>query len=235
MIKMVVSSFYNALIDPEDAIPTSTMLEIERIRKKGILFCVATNRSYREVLEYNKDFPFVDYIVSLNGSYIYDVGKGNCLSKNKLTTASIKKMKALFGKYPIKYYTEKEELSDLVDIENTSVYKIEVEIEDEAELKKLQKINVETSIFEYRGKKYLEVISNKSSMFFGTDQVALKTGTTLKEIIAICANESDCSLVKNIERSYIVKNSPEKLRRIAKKVTYSNADKGVENILRRIK
>lgn len=235
MIKMVVSSFYNALIDQEDAIPTSTMLEIERIRKKGILFCVATNRSYQDVLEYNRDFPFIDYIISLNGSYIYDVEKEKCLSKNKLTTATIKKMKTIFGNYPIKFYTEDKVLKDIVDIENTSVYKIEVEIEDEKEKEKLQKINVETSIFEYQGKKYLEVISNKSSMFFGVDQVALKTGTTLKEIIAVCANESDASLVKNIERSYIVKNSSMKLRRITKKVTYSNADKGVENILRRIK
>ena len=40
MIKMVVSSFYNTLIDNEEAIPVSTMLEIERIRKKGIIFSV---------------------------------------------------------------------------------------------------------------------------------------------------------------------------------------------------
>ena len=75
MKKMVVISFYHALIDEESAISQSIMLEIERIRKKGILFCVCTNGTYQEVLEYNKDFPFIDYIISLNGSYIYDVLK----------------------------------------------------------------------------------------------------------------------------------------------------------------
>ena len=59
MIKMVVSSFYNTLIDEEDAIPTSTMLEIDRIRKKGIIFTICTNRLYTELLEYNRDFPFI--------------------------------------------------------------------------------------------------------------------------------------------------------------------------------
>ena len=32
MIRIVVSSFYNTLINLEEAIPTSTMLEIDRIR-----------------------------------------------------------------------------------------------------------------------------------------------------------------------------------------------------------
>jgi len=235
MIKMVVSSFYNALIDEEDAIPTSTMLEIERIRAQGILFCVATNRSYQEVLEYNKDFPFIDYIISLNGSYIYDVEKEKSLSKNKLTTATIKKIKTLFDGYPAVFYTEKEKLKEIEDVENTNVYKIEIEIEDLEEKKKLQKMNVESSIFEKDNKKYLEITSNKSSMFFGVDQVALKTGTDLKEIVAICANESDASLVQNIARSYIVKNSCRKLKKITKRITFSNDEKGVENILKRIK
>ena len=64
MIKMVVSGFYNTLLDEEEAIPTSTMLEIERIRQKGVAFTICTNRLYTEVLDYNKDFPFLDYIVS---------------------------------------------------------------------------------------------------------------------------------------------------------------------------
>lgn len=232
---MVVSSFYNALIDKEEAIPTSTMLEIERIRSKGILFCVATNRSYQEVLEYNRDFPFLDYIVSLNGSYVYDVGKEKYLSKNKLTTSTVKKIKVLFEGYPITFYTEEKPVKKVENPEETNVYKVEIEVDSEEEKKKLQKLNVESSMFEKEGKKYLEIISNKSSMFFGVDQVALKTGTNLKEIIAICANESDMSLVKNIERSYIMKNSCPALRKVTKKVTSSNEEKGVENILKRIK
>ena len=41
MLKMIVSSFYNTIIDYEEAIPTSTVLEIDRIRNKGISFSVA--------------------------------------------------------------------------------------------------------------------------------------------------------------------------------------------------
>ena len=92
MKRMVVVSFYHALIDEEDAISQATMLEIERIRKKGILFCVCTNRTYQEVLEYNNDFPFIDYIISLNGSYIYDVSRKQCMAKKKIAISNIKKI-----------------------------------------------------------------------------------------------------------------------------------------------
>ena len=47
---MVVSSFYNTIINKEEAIPTSTMLEIDRIRQKGIIFSICTNRQYNEIL-----------------------------------------------------------------------------------------------------------------------------------------------------------------------------------------
>ena len=75
MIRMLISSFYNTLIDKEDAIPMSTMLEIDKLRNKGILFSVCTNKSKEDILYYNHDYPFIDYIISLNGCNIYDVRK----------------------------------------------------------------------------------------------------------------------------------------------------------------
>ena len=108
MIKMVVSSFFNTLIDSEEAIPTSTMLQIEKLRKRKILFSICTNRPYKEVLEYNHDFPFIDYIISLNGSYIYDVEKEKCLFKSKLSSINLKKILSLFEQEKMIFYTEEE-------------------------------------------------------------------------------------------------------------------------------
>ena len=48
MYKMVVSDFCGTLIDSEEAISVSTMLELDRIRKEGILFCITTNGFVRE-------------------------------------------------------------------------------------------------------------------------------------------------------------------------------------------
>ena len=54
MYKMVVSDFCGTLINSEEAISVSTMLELDRIRKEGILFCITTSKSLKIVKEYIK-------------------------------------------------------------------------------------------------------------------------------------------------------------------------------------
>lgn len=232
MIKMVVSSFYNTLIDNEEAIPVSTMLEIERIRKKGILFSICTNGYYKEVLDYNKDFPFIDYIISLNGSITYDVKKERILSKIKFTKTTIKKINELFSKYKVTYYSENKKLKKIKEEE---IYKIEIELKDNENLtEQLDKLNVNTSILEVNNKKYLEITPRKSNMFNGIDGIGLRTGISLKDILVIAGNESDIPLVKNIDKTLVVKNAPKILKKYVKKQTNSNDNKGVERVLKKL-
>ena len=233
MIKMVVSSFYNTLIDEEEAIPTSTMLEIDRIRKKGILFTICTNRLYTEVLDYNKDFPFIDYIISLNGDYIYDVKKEKCFFKSKISKIAINKIKNIFQDYKIIYYT-KDTIYQEKPIIEEDIYKIEIEIDKDDEIKKLDKVNVNKSILTINNKKYLEISSNKSGTFSGVDKISLKEGINLQEIVVICANESDLPLIQNCKESYVVENGSPLLKKKAKKTTTSNRNKGVEKVLKKI-
>ena len=234
MKKMVVVSFYHALIDEEGAISQSIMLEIERIRKKGIIFCVCTNKTYQEVLEYNKDFPFVDYIISLNGSYIYDVLKEQCIAKKKLAISNIKKISTIFDGYNINYYAENTIYTKSEEPEKKDIYKIEVEIETEEEKEKLNKLNVNNSIFIEKDKMYLEIVSGKNSMFSGVDQIGLKNNFALKDIIAICSNESDYSLVTNIPCSYVIKDSCKKLEQVTRRRIDKNQKEGIEQFLKRI-
>ena len=234
MIKMVVSSFYNTLIDSEEAIPTSTMLEIERIRKKGIIFSVCTNRSYKEVLDYNKDFPFIDYIISLNGSYVYDVISDKCLFKNKITKTNVKKISTIFENKQIKYYGETKIYNTFDKVEDNDIYKIEVEIAEDENLDSLSKLSINKSIFEKDNKTYLEITSSRSNMFNGVDKISIKTGIKLSEVLVITCNDSDVSLVSNIKNSYIMKNCYKTLKKLDTKKTLSNDSKGVEKVLKQL-
>ena len=237
MIKMVVSSFYNTIIDEEDAIPTSTMLEIERIRQKGILFSICTNRQYKEILDYNKDFSFVYYIISLNGSVVYDVSKEKIIYQKKLTKTNINKIYKFLPDLEYKFYSEKEIYNSISDIEDKDIYKIEIELSDnEKKIKdKLKNLPINLSILELNGKKYIEITSNQASMFSGVDKISLKKDLDLSNIIAISGNESDISLVQNIKRNFIVKNASKELKKYAYKIVKSNIEKGVEIVLSKIK
>ncbi len=235
MVKMVVSSFYNALINDEDAVYASTMLEIERIRKKGIVFSVCTNRNYQEVLEYNKDFPFLDYIIALNGSYIYDVEKGRCISKNKITVANLKKINTFFKDYPVIYYTGDNIYTNSDDLGDLDVYKVEIEVDDKNKVEELlKKIRGNFSYIKIHDKTYLEITSAKSDMFTGVDQIGLKNSINLNDIVVVCANESDYPLVRNIKHSFIVKNGSDILKKATRRRTSTNIDKGVEKVLNKI-
>lgn len=231
MIKMVVSSFYNTLIDKEEAIPSSTMLEIDRIRNKGIQFSVCTNHLYSEIIEYNHDFPFVDYIISLNGSYVYDVKKEKCLFKKKISTTNLNKLNSLFPNYKKYYYTATNIYNELVD---EDIYKVEVEITDISETDKINKLNLNYSVLELNNKLYLEFVNNKVSMFSGVDQLSLRNNISLNEILVIGGNDSDYELISNIPNNYVVDNSSEKLKKISKRKTTSNNEYGVEKVLKKI-
>ena len=237
MIKMVVSSFYNTLINQEDAIPTSTMLEIERIRQKKILFTICTNRQYQEVLDYNKDFPFVDYIISLNGSLVYDVEKAKIIYQKKLTKTIINKIIKFLPDLKYIYYSENEKYTSKEEAEDKNIYKIELEISDNEEFvrDKLKNLPINITLFELNEKKYIEITSDQASMFSGVDKISLKKELDLANIITISGNESDISLSQNIKRNFVVKNASKKLKKYAYKIVKSNLENGVETVLSKIK
>ena len=95
-------------------------------------------------------------------------------------------------------------------------------------------MNVTTSTIHKQGKNLLEITSNKGNMFSGIDQISLKTGISLKDILVIGSNESDYSLITNITNSYRMANSCEKLKQTKAKETLTNNEKGVEKILKNL-
>ena len=228
MIKLVVSSFYNTLINYEEAIPTSTMLEIDRIRNNKVLFTISTNGSYREVLDYNKSYPFVDYIIALNGSYVFDVINNKCIYKQKIAKNDIKKVYNSFKNYSINYFTDSSILKNYNETLNKDIYKIE--IEDYCDVN-IDNINCNISVLEKNNKKYLELISNKCNSYIALEKITTINNINNKEVLVITGNDSDIELIKNIANSYIVSNSSDKLKKVSKKQTTSNNEQGVEKVL----
>ena len=228
MIKIIVSSFYNTLINEEEAIPTSTMLEIDRIRNKKILFTISTNGNYKEILDYNKSYPFVDYIISLNGSYVYDVVNNKCLYKQKIAKNDIKKIYNSFKNYMINYYTDTSILNNYNETLDKDIYKIE--IEDYSDIN-IENINCNLSILEKNNKKYLEITSNKCNSYIALQKINTINNINEKEVLVIVGNDSDIELLKNTSNSYIIGNASSKLKKQAKKKTMSNNEHGVEKVI----
>lgn len=232
MTQMVVTSFYNCLIDKEEAIPLSTMLEIERIRKEGITFTVCTNRDYKEVLDYNRDFPFLDYIISYNGSYVFDVRKNKCIFKKSISKKIIEEICKIYPKNKKYFYTTNYKLQDTKNVED--IYKIEIEYFKKIDLEPLKKLNVNTTIFTYNKKHYLEIIPKEIDNYSSLKYILSKNKIKEEVVITISANESDLSLIKNIPNNFIVSNADKILKEYAKNKTKSNKAKGLEIVLKKL-
>jgi len=231
MIRIVVSSFYNTLINYEEAIPTSTMLEIDRIRNSKVLFTISTNGTYKEILDYNKSYPFVDYIISLNGSYVFDVLNNKCIYKQKIAKNDIKKIYNSFKNYKIKYYTEDNILNNYNETLNKDIYKIEIENYSDICILNL---NCNLSVLEKNNMKYLEIISNKCNSYIALDKINKLNNINNKEVLVIAGNDSDIELVNNITNNYVVSNASNTLKKLSKKKTSSNNDLGVEKVIKNL-
>lgn len=258
MYKMVVSDFFGTLINEEEAISLSTMIEIDRIRNKGILFCITTSKSARVVIEYNRDFPFIDYIVSYNGSYVYDVKKNKALYNKGLGVKDIKKIANLFRDRNLCFYTldycnyvgeykdkdfsielDRNVLDEFINDNKKNIYKIKicVKTNNEAKLviKKIKDENLKVSCYLKEDSNYfvIEITNGINSKLTGVMCILDKLKLNMKDVLAVCASLSSLDLIKKCGFGCVTNNSDDKLKKVAKVVTGSNEEKGVEQAIKK--
>lgn len=227
MIKMLVSSFYNTIINEEDAISYETMIEIDRIRSKAV-FVMLTNRRYEEVLYYNEDYPFIDYIISLNGAIIYDVMNKKILFNKKISKNKINLIENIFSKNKKKYYTKDKILDEIND---NDIYKIEVEI-TKKDLEKIDSLPIEKSIIEINNKKYLEI--TEETTYKALEKLMKHTKINKENIVSILGNENEKEILNNIDKSYITRRCSNNLKKCVVVKNKNKRQMKIEDILREI-
>ena len=263
MYKMLVTDFDGTLLDKDEAIPLSTMLEVDRIRKNGILLTIATGRVMESVLEYNRDFPFIDYIISCSGAYIYDVKKNKVVYKKNIMASIIKKIKKLCDDYDICFCTDKywyllkgrntvdRKLEDreilitdfnaFYEENKTNIYKIEILCD-----KKKARDNIYSTLEElnlkiflnkvlYTNKQYgIEITMSDIDKNLGVEKICKLTKINTDSVIAIGDDISDLSMIKSAGMGVAVSNAVSEVKKIAKMKTTSNDTKGVEKVIKKL-
>lgn len=254
MYKMIVSDFCGTLIDSEEAISVSTMLELDRVRKDGIIFCITTSKSVRIVNDYNKDFPFVDYIVAFNGSYIYDVNN-NCVIYDKcISNSNVKKIYKMFSDKSLCFYTldycnyigaykDKDYSELLIDANNfidenkKGIYKISIHVDSLKEaksiLKELCDVKICAYIIEDDDHYVIEITNSTIDKKKAVLKIAKLCSIKMDDVIAVCSSPSSCSLIESVGCGACVSNADKSVRKVANEITDSNENKGVESIIRK--
>lgn len=246
MYKMIVSNFDKTLIDDDDAIPISTMICIDTLRKSNKKLTILTNREITYVKYYTKDINFIDYIIALNGSYIYDSLNDRVLYKNPLDKESVEKViNEYTKKIPITIYTEenKYKIKDQIDeiIKNKDIYKIDLCLKTNKECDKIieelnnKQLNINVNKHKIKIRKYkVEIINKSSSKYKALLKILKKENIDKEEVITIGQNYSDIELIEKTGLGIAVKNAVKEVIKKSKYLTNSNNKKGVEKILKKI-
>ena len=259
MYKLFISDFDGTLIDSEEAIPLSTMVEIDRIRKLGVKFCVTTGRILKSVLDYNRDFPFLDYVIACDGAYVYDVVNRKILVKKPLGGSIIKKIKKLYHDKDIYFCTAREwnlcsediVYSEVKNINFTfeefyqnnknNIYKIEVYFNSKKErdsaYNELYELKVKANIVKMKeGKKdyLLEIVAEDVNKATGVEKICKTAHISLDEVVCVGDSDNDLPIFLSVGKSAVVANGSKKLKKVAGMVTSSNETKGVEKVIKKL-
>lgn len=258
MYKLLVSDFDGTLIDSDEAIPLSTMVEIDRIRRGGVKFVIATSRILKAVLDYNRDFPFLDYVISCDGAYVYDVVHRKAVWKKPLGAAVIKKIRKLYCKNPIYFCTIQESYlchDDVVfsevkrrrmaiaffyEMYKDHIYKMEIKFstkkERDSAFSELNELAMKANFSKIDKKKDYRIIvmSKDAHKALGLEKICKKEHVSLKDVVCVGDSDDDIPIFLSVGKSVAVSNGSRKAKKIASMQTSSNETKGVEKAIKKL-
>lgn len=254
--KILISDFEDTLLDEEDAIPLSTMLSLDRIRNQKITYTVISKKSFKTVLDYNKDFPFMDYIIVLDGAYVYDVNKDKPLFKRNIAISIIKKIYKVFEDYNLCFYTLDwcNYTKDVVKGDNVrkigdfkvfsafhkdNIFKVEIRcnkrIDQSRALKELEELNLDITYYARNDEEkgyYVEIVMAECSRLDAISRICKARRCGLKDVVFVGSDDDNISVFKKVGLSFAVDNSSSKLKKSSNKTTVSNYDKAVETVIK---
>lgn len=235
MYQLVVADFFKTLVDADDAIPISTMIEIDRLRQKNVFMVMTTSKDIFPVLDYNRDFPFIDYIISFHGAYLYDVNQGCAIFKEELLPSILQKLLKMFSTYLMYFFTADRKLvKEDVIFDQDNIYQVEIHCSSKKELHhiiqsiKRSKLKVHLYQNMVSGDYWLDVISSEVDVASSAQRICQLRSIASSSVVAFGSDISDLALFEWAGFSVAMAQGPPEVKKVADMVTYSNCERGFQ-------
>lgn len=234
MYKLLVSDFDGTLVGEELAISFPVVLAIDKIRReKKVLFAVATSRCLGDILYYNRDFSFLDYVVVSNGAVVYDVNKEKILFKKSVLVSNVKKIYNTFKGYDI-YACRKDRKFRLVNLEDIKdIYKLEIvcksDIDREEIISRLNKLCLKITCTKnyINGTYYVDIVYEGINKFTGVEVICNKKNIDVCNVISIGEGDNDIELVRDSGYGVSTNKGIDKVKEVSKEVMTISLDKWI--------
>ncbi len=216
MIKSFFCNFDICLLDNEDSISIRKMLEIDKLKQKNIELLVESNCEIKNILSYNNDFPFLNYIFFYDGTILYDVNHDKIIEAYNIGINSIKKILKVFSNDICiytkndKYHMKKENIDEnYISNYKDDIYKIDIKYKNkkDIDLNKLKDIkNIKYKIND----NILEITSDKSNNIKLLNKYCKLKNIKKDEIFYVGLN--DIEMIKKLDSTYSIKCNKKELK-----------------------
>ena len=262
MSKMIVMDMDGTLLRSDGTCSEETKEYLNNLKEEGHTIVLATGRPLKSAIEPVKDTSFVSYIISNNGSLIYDFENGDIIYKSIIDKDTVKKIASLYDESATKYIalsndsycnrissifredietkmvTTKEELDKALD---EDIIDITMELKDKAMNDDTiryfnEKVDgVHTSIMQdsFGERKWIRIGNDGTNKYNSITRIANKLGIDNDDIICFGDGLNDLDMLANYGLSVAMGNALEEVKIVCNDRTDTNDEDGVIRYLER--
>ena len=256
MIKMIVVDLDGTILNNDSKVTNSTKEYLKKLKDNGYIITIATGRILSSALEATDGASFASYIITDNGSCVYNVQTSSFLFENYIDEETIKSCFNLYNdeyryinfcsKDKIYKYSENSTYNEITDkekeyiINNENISQISINIKN---INLIQQIysdivnklkNVEVVIMRdsFSDKKWFDVMPINCSKYNTINKLASYLGIKNEEIIAFGDGLNDVDMLKKCGYGVALQNALEEVKEVADDVTQlDHNNDGVINYL----
>lgn len=231
-IKLVALDMDGTLLNEKHEVSDANRLAIKKAQEKGIYVVLSTGRSLRTCQEHADSLELTSYLVTVNGSEIWDEKRG-IVERNLVRSELIQWMWELTQQHKTKFWaisTEKNFFDEMPeDIHGVEWLKFGFNIDDDEVRETIIKLLQEKGEFELSNStpKNIEVNPIGINKAKGLKIVCEHLGIEMQHVMAVGDSLNDLAMIKEAGLGVAMGNAQEMVKDAADWVTASNDEDGV--------
>lgn len=256
MIKMIVVDLDGTILNNDSKVTNSTIEYLKKLKDDGYIITIATGRILSSALGATDGASFANFIITSNGSCVYNLQTSSFLFENYIDEETIKSCFNLYddnyrcikfcSKDRVYKYSEDSTYNEITDkekeyiINNENISNIAINIKNINLIKqiysdivnKLKNVEVVTMRDSFSDKKWFDVMPINCSKYNMIDKLASYLGIKNEEIIAFGDGLNDIDMIKRCGYGVALENALEEVKEVADDVTQlDHNNDGVINYL----
>jgi 5-amino-6-(5-phospho-D-ribitylamino)uracil phosphatase len=235
--KLIALDMDGTLLDANEKVPEENRRVIAEAQEKGVYVVLSTGRSILTCREYAESLKLSSYLVTVNGSEIWDCS-GNLVERNLLPTDDIQMMWELARTHQTWFWaisTDKTWRGELPsDLYAREWLKFGFDIKDDVVREKILEKLTQNHQFEISNSSptNIEVNAMGINKAKGLLHVCNKLGISMDEVLAIGDSLNDMVMIKEAGCGVAMGNAQDIVKEAADWVTGTNQEDGVAQAIR---